>query len=81
MGIQTENNSSDLDAKGLLHYFNQAWRKKSKKIKELTFEPTHSNTEHTSQNENTGTDGVGVCQADGMSLNVFEVGFTLMSTG
>lgn len=80
MGIRKENKSSDLDAKGLLQYFNWAWRKKEER-KELTFEPTHSNTEHTSQNENTDMDGVGVCQADGMRLNVFEVGFTLISTG
>lgn len=81
MGIRKENKSSDLDAKGLLHYFNQAWRKKEEERKELTFEPTHSNTEHTSQNENTDTDGVGVCQAYGMRLKVFELGFTLTSTG
>lgn len=81
MGIQKENKSSDLDAKGLLHYFNQAWRKKKKKKEKSLPLSLHTQTQSTSQNENTGTDGVGVCQAGGMRLNVFEVGFTLTSTG
>lgn len=68
------NKPSDIDAKGRLQYFDQAWRRRKKK--EFTFEPTHSNTQHASQSQNAGMSGVGVCQTDGMWFNVFEVGFT-----
>lgn len=68
-----EKKPSDIDAKGLLQYFNQAWKKNSLPLS------LHTQTENASQSENMGRDGVGVCRTDGMRFNVFELGFTLKS--
>lgn len=73
--IQKKNKPSEIDAKGILQYFNQAWKKK----KSLPLSP-HTQTEHASHSENRGMSGVGVCQTDGMRFNVLGVGFTLKSS-
>lgn len=73
--VQKKNKPSDIDAKGLVQYFHQAWKKKQNS---LTLS-LHSQTEHTSQSKNTGMASVGVCQTDGMRFVVFDFGFTLKS--
>lgn len=55
--VLKKNKPSDIDAKGLVQYFHQAWGKKTSLTLSL-----HSQTEHTSQSKNTGMASVGVCQ-------------------